>query len=158
MNKKFTFYQLKENLTLLDSVKECDKSGIYKVIIPKGFGELLLDETTFEKYGIDTEKINKTFSQIDKKEPILYIGRAKVLKRRIKQYVKYGYNGKGNHRGGRYIFALKNWGNLLIEIICDDNYIMREADEIENFKNKHKGCIKPFANLKSGDKNIRINS
>lgn len=80
-------------------------------------------------------------------EPILYIGKASDLHRRILQYVKFGSGKNVGHFGGRYIWQLKNSDDLIICWKCIKNSRIIEGNMIADFKNKHNGR-RPFANLK----------
>ena len=79
--------------------------------------------------------------------PIMYIGKATALKSRLGQYMKFGQGKKVGHRGGRYIWQLKDSKQL---IVCwkPTNDDPREVEKkmIEHFKSEH-GNMRPFANL-----------
>ena len=79
--------------------------------------------------------------------PIMYIGKATALKSRLGQYMKFGQGKKVGHRGGRYIWQLKDSKQLIgcWKPTIDDP---REVEKkmIEHFKSEH-GNMRPFANL-----------
>jgi len=79
--------------------------------------------------------------------PIMYIGKATALKSRLGQYMKFGQGEKVGHRGGRYIWQLKDSKQLIVcwKPTIDDP---REVEKkmIEHFKSEH-GNMRPFANL-----------
>jgi len=147
MKNAYTFKELENGK--LEKIEK--RHGIYKVSVPKDFGEIVLNPKKYKEYDIKSEKIEKREPLLKGKRKVLYIGRAKNLHRRIKQYIKYGLHEADNHKGGRYIFAINGWENLLIEVEYCENYKEREADGINKFKETHNG-ERPFANLKDGDK------
>ena len=85
--------------------------------------------------------------------PIMYIGKAgstegkATLQSRLKQYMEFGQGKKVGHRGGRYIWQLKDSKQLIVcwKPTIDDP---REVEKkmIEHFKSEH-GNMRPFANL-----------
>lgn len=84
---------------------------------------------------------------------IMYIGKAggentrSTLKKRIKEYIRFG-NGKSSpHRGGRYIWQIANSDNLKIFWKESDDPIKEEKTMLLEFKAKHDNKL-PFANLK----------
>lgn len=81
---------------------------------------------------------------------IIYYGRAKNLRRRIMQYVYYGYAYKqyNNHKGGRAIWYIKDNKNLEFEYYETRDYEGEEASLIEKYELKY--GYKPLANAISG--------
>ena len=81
-------------------------------------------------------------------EPIIYIGKAKSLHKRIKQYMDFGSGCPVGHYGGRYIWQIKDSGSLIIcwKPIIDQNPADIESRLIQEFKAQHNGQ-RPFANL-----------
>ncbi len=79
---------------------------------------------------------------------VLYIGKAKNLKERIRQYVKFGYGFKIGHQGGRYIWQLKDSQELMIywNVLKDKNPREEEKKSLISFV-KHYGKL-PFANVR----------
>lgn len=86
--------------------------------------------------------------------PIVYIGKAgggqtkATLKSRLKQYLKFGQRKAVGHRGGRYIWQLKDSRSLLIcwKELPDQDPRNIEYKMIQYFKKRH-GGQRPFANL-----------
>lgn len=85
---------------------------------------------------------------------VLYIGKAggktskSTLRKRIRQYLKFGHGKKVGHWGGRYIWQLQDSNELLL---CWKPLSSNEASEIESmlvtaFKQQY-GGKRPFANL-----------
>jgi hypothetical protein len=80
---------------------------------------------------------------------LLYIGKAKKssgrgLRKRITEFVKYGYSMVNNHRGGRAIWQLDNNKELLIKVIECDNPKIVERNELIKYKEIYGEY--PFAN------------
>ena len=80
-------------------------------------------------------------------EQIIYIGKATSLRDRLSQYMKFGIGKKIGHKGGRYVWQIKDSANLLV---CwkrtDEEPRDVEKKMIAEFKLSHKGR-RPFANL-----------
>lgn len=79
-------------------------------------------------------------------EPIVYIGKATELYKRIQQYIKFGSGKNVGHYGGRYIWQLADSDDLIVCWKCVDNSRSTEVAMIADFKNSHNGK-RPFANL-----------
>ena len=82
--------------------------------------------------------------------PVVYIGKATSLKKRLSQYLRFGEGMNVGHYGGRYIWQLKDSNDLLIcwmPTVDDPEAV--ENLMIEEFKKNHNGD-RPFANLKDG--------
>ena len=78
--------------------------------------------------------------------PVVYIGKATSLRKRISQYVRFGQGKPAGHRGGRYIWQLKDAPQLKFywkEV--EGDYDAEESAMINAFKARY-GC-RPFANL-----------
>ncbi len=84
---------------------------------------------------------------------VLYIGKAgggntkATLKKRLKQYMRFGQGKSSPHHGGRYIWQLKNNGDLVVswKVLYDDDPKDIETGYILEFKRKYSKY--PFANL-----------
>lgn len=79
-------------------------------------------------------------------EPVVYIGKANDLNRRIRQYLQFGSGKSVGHRGGRYIWQLADSDELLVCWKRIENPREVEKAMIVDFKNSHNGQ-RPFANL-----------
>ncbi len=84
---------------------------------------------------------------------VIYIGQAggngssSTLRKRIWQYIRFGHGVPIGHYGGRYLWQLKDSGNLLIcwkPSLCQDSREL-EARLIQDFKFQY-GKL-PFANI-----------
>ena len=109
------------------------KSGVYLVIMPSNF-KLQINETTEGREIFKGKNMLYSMEDLNRKAEhynlperggnILYIGKAKNLHNRIKQYVAWGYFNKNNtksspHAGGRAIWQLNNNKKLLLR--CFEN-------------------------------------
>lgn len=79
-------------------------------------------------------------------EPIVYIGKATELYKRIQQYIKFGSGKNVGHFGGRYIWQLVDSDDLVVCWKCVEDSQSVEAAMIAEFKMNHEGK-RPFANL-----------
>ena len=71
---------------------------------------------------------------------ILYIGKAngeKGLFQRLRQYMRYGFDAGNNHRGGRAIFQVEGYENLICRWCVCENCEDKERLLLENFKRKY---------------------
>ncbi len=132
-------------------------SGIYKVYKPTDFQMIFREDSDApftNKQLIDVDilqdKWNKILEKTGYEDNLLYIGKGKNLRRRIRQYVRTGYGDAINHSGGRAIFQLVNNKKLEIEFWEYDNCEEIEAIEIEKYIS-YRGTM-PFANWKKGEK------
>ena len=86
---------------------------------------------------------------------VIYIGKAggvsssATLHSRLKQYLQFGQGKAVGHRGGRYIWQLKDAADLLFcwMSLPSDDPIDIEINLIRTFKERYNG-MRPFANLK----------
>ena len=78
--------------------------------------------------------------------PVVYIGKATSLRKRISQYVRFGQGKPVGHWGGRYIWQLADASKLLFcwRIVNGDPDVV-ETGMICDFRENY-GC-RPFANL-----------
>ncbi len=151
-----TFKDLYEN-------KECRKlipreSGVYCVKVPDGM------EVKFKKIPDGTQKTHNsgdldniydkvvekwnTLIQNNADTTILYYGKAKNLRTRIMQYVRFGYNEVDNHAGGRAIWYIEDNKILEVEFHVTSDYENEEARLINEYENMYNS--KPLANINKG--------
>lgn len=135
-------------------------SGVYFVLMPKDFKIVLKEETDGFKLTSKGKPSAYPIEELIKKanhygiEPpyssnILYIGKARDLKRRIEQYVGYRYDAQNlfPHDSGRAIWQLENNEKLLVRYLeCTENEECKEMEHnlLINYKAKH--GMYPFAN------------
>lgn len=78
--------------------------------------------------------------------PVLYIGKATSLRKRISQYLRFGQGKPVGHWGGRYIWQLADATQLLFcWMPVDGNADAVETDMICSFRERYGS--RPFANL-----------
>ena len=80
--------------------------------------------------------------------PIVYIGKSNGLCKRLSQYLRFGQGANVSHWGGRYIWQLVDYLDLVIcwKTLEDDDPREMERLMIAEFKENHAGK-RPFANL-----------
>jgi hypothetical protein len=82
-------------------------------------------------------------------ERVVYIGKADVLRTRLRQYARFGAGQPVGHWGGRYIWQLADEETLLVAWrMVDAGETAREAERalLARFAEQH-GGRRPFANL-----------
>lgn len=82
---------------------------------------------------------------------VVYIGKANVLRRRLRQYARFGANDPVGHWGGRFIWQLADSDELLVAwhaISWDEVARGYERRLVRRFAELHDGR-RPFANLAS---------
>lgn len=80
---------------------------------------------------------------------VVYIGKADVADRRLKQFARFGAGEKIGHWGGRYIWQLEDSANLLVAwhpISWSEAARAYEKRLLAHFGALH-GGVRPFANL-----------
>ena len=126
------------------------KKGVYVVLYTTGTYPIFLQVGTGGFYNdkdpnVSIEELETNW--IDG-EQVIYIGKATSLRNRLSQYMRFGSGKKVGHKGGRYIWQLKDSANL---IVCwkrtKENPRDVEKEMIAEFKLSHQGR-RPFANLK----------
>lgn len=79
--------------------------------------------------------------------PVVYIGKATSIKKRLSQYMRFGQGKKVGHKGGRYIWQIPNSESL---VVCwkstQEDPRAVEADLIQQFIAEF--GKRPFANLR----------
>ncbi len=137
------------------------KPGVYIVKVPQGMAiEFKHEPDGFqvthnrELPNIYDDVVKRWHILLDNSADtsVLYYGRAVDLRKRIMQYVKFGYKYKtyDNHAGGRAIWYVKNNKNLEIEYYETDEFEKEETRLIDEYEKKYK--IKPLANAIGGKK------
>jgi hypothetical protein len=80
--------------------------------------------------------------------PVVYIGRAKSLRARLRLLVRYGSGEPVAHRGGRYLWQLVDHRSLRVAWRVEAEPVRAEAELIDAFAAVHRAL--PFANLVRG--------
>ncbi len=129
--------------------QETDKPGIYRVYWCDGKKPEFTMETSGKgknrKGPVDTELFrNKWVGGVS----LIYIGQTKrPLRQRIRELVRYGMSEANNHRGGRYMWQIKDiWEHASIDLKECKNPKAEEKKLLADFKKKY-GKL-PFANLR----------
>lgn len=128
-------------------------AGVYLVIYSDKILPVFIPKGTSGKYkrelNLSCEELKNNWVSTS---PVLYIGKASLtkntsLRKRIRDYVLFGYGKPVAHRGGRFIWQLENSKNLIVcwKEVVGDNPRELEKELILNFSNKH--TKKPFANM-----------
>ena len=81
---------------------------------------------------------------------LLYIGKAegeKGLRQRIRQYLLYGFAKGNSHRGGRAIFQIKAFKNLICEWEEFEDCAAIEHQQLKAFSEEY--AVYPIANWRS---------
>jgi len=133
-----------------------EKMGVYLILTPENFNKEFLEIGTGGSFK--GKNPNVSIDELEynwvEEANILYIGKAggsdsdATLFSRIKQYLQFGQNKPVGHWGGRYIWQLKNSGELIVcwKILKDIEPASYESAMIDAFKQTY--GKRPFANLK----------
>lgn len=123
------------------------EKGVYRVLLPDQMEVVFSDQCQNQAAPIyPVEKLMDKYSRCKERE-VLYIGKANGrngLQQRLRQYMKYGWNESANHKGGRAIWQIENFGLLLLEYEPCGNCEQREHELLRSYKEKN-GCY-PLAN------------
>lgn len=106
------------------------RNGIYQVEAPPNMEIRFLPQTIAkEKRLYPAEELQRKWQNGDHR--ILYIGKAQRkkggLQKRVWEYLRYGYDGGRNHRGGRGIWQIKDCQELYIRWT-----VLAQANEVEH--------------------------
>ena len=139
-------------------------SGKWKTV-PKEKGVYLVIRRSYKEPEFLTKSVGGHFKNRDptvdviilkekwiKDTEIVYIGQAggngskSTLQKRIRSYLKFGSGQPVGHWGGRYIWQLKDYRDLLIAWkVTEEDPSMIESTMIEKFRQNYGN--RPFANL-----------
>lgn len=139
--------QLKEDNTAIPQ-----EAGVYMVVYTgKGIPEFLSHGTGGFFKGEDPNvPIAELKSNWIENTCVIYIGQTKTtIRKRVKDYLKFGCGQKVGHKGGRYIWQIKESDKLLFcwKPTSDEKPDVVEKSLINQFKKQH-GGQRPFANLR----------
>lgn len=139
-----TFQQLNNNRC--SCVPE--EYGIYIIYVPDGMKITFLSKNNkkFDKTFTGKRDLANKYSNC-KDKSVLYMGKAsgkKGLKQRLKQYINQGFGNGKNHSGGRAIFQIIGWQNLIVEWYPVPDPSTEEHKLLEKYY-KNNNCL-PLAN------------
>ncbi len=157
--KKAGFEGFKPVCELYNNDKKKDipnVKGIYMVVYPVEVKPEFLTKGTggFFKGTDPNVSIEELEHNWVEKTSVVYIGQAggngskATLRKRVWQYLRFGDGKNVGHKGGRYIWQLKDSQDLLFcwKPLPNDNPATIESDLIRQFKEIYGD--RPFANLK----------
>jgi hypothetical protein len=131
-----------------------DEQGVYVIIYDKDSPIEFLEENVggHFKDRNPTVQISMLKANWVNNEKVIYIGQAggngssATLRKRLRQYMKFGSGKPIGHWGGRYIWQLKDSDNLIVawKPTEEDPYVV-ESEMINEFRKIH--GTRPFANL-----------
>lgn len=113
------------------------QKGIYCIRVPAGMEIVFkdaIDKHPGDAYCVEELEAKRVSSDI------LYIGKAngkRGLFQRLRQYMRYGFDGGNNHRGGRAIFQIVGYENLICKWYPCDQCEDVEHHLLEYFKHNH---------------------
>lgn len=121
--------------------------GVYWVLAPEGI-PIQFESTAPNRAAplYPADALTQKYADCRDKQ-ILYIGKAdgkKGLRQRIRQYIKYGWNEAVNHKGGRAIWQIRDFGMLLLAFEPCSASAAREHQLLHDYRMLN-GCY-PLAN------------
>ena len=120
------------------------QKGIYCIYAPLGMEINFKD--TIDNHPGDAYRVEDLESKRVSSD-ILYIGKAsgkRGLFQRLRQYMRYGFDTGNNHRGGRAIFQIVGYEQLICEWYSCEQCEAEEHRLLEDFK--HSYGTHPVAN------------
>lgn len=138
----------------LSTVQVPDAPGVYLVLRPKSLEPVFEGRSRAGRHKgrAPTIPIDELQRRWISDSEVLYVGKAggssakATLRKRVRQYQRFGQGHSAGHWGGRAIFQLLNWESLLVAWRRDDQPALIESSLLEQFK-AHHGAL-PFANMK----------
>lgn len=129
-----------ETLYCSDCAGIPDVPGVYWVLAPEGLPirfEASAPNLAAPLYPVDV--LTPKYADCSDKQ-ILYIGKAggkKGLRQRLRQYMKYGWNKAANHKGGRAIWQIQNFGMLLLTYEPCSDCVRREHQLLHDYRTRN---------------------
>ncbi len=131
-----------------------DQPGVYLILRPTGRQPSFLTTSQAGRHkGKDpTISIDKLQRRWVRDAEVVYVGKMgggsskATLRKRLRQYVRFGQGIPASHWGGRAIFQLSDWGHLLVAWRVDDEPVQLESSLLHQFKTDS-GAL-PFANMR----------
>jgi hypothetical protein len=142
-----TFKRLRET-----GVQGIPKSaGLYIVLLPTGSVPEFLEKSIGGWFKQKDPSVSIAFLKENwvPETSTIYVGKADVLQRRIKQFSDFGTGKPIAHWGGRLIWQLRDSENLIIawkELHSGSEALQAEAELLNEFTSVHSRL--PFANLR----------
>jgi len=144
-----------------NSLKEIERvEGIYKVYLPENIPFQLNKTTTAMEYNKEGKKlVYDTDEDIERLQyqwkliqsakehdnRIVYIGRSNNLRKRLKQFARYGVRKADNHEGGKILWQLTDAIKFQIEYFPCQNCEQVEKELLQDYKKRHFNQL-PIAN------------
>lgn len=126
-----------------------DAKGVYLVLTPTPNQPAFLDTGVggFFKGKNPNVKLEMLTNNWVGNAQVIYIGKATSLRKRLKQYLRFGQTKNVGHWGGRYIWQLENHMDLIFcwRTTSDQVPSVVEQELIDIFRKQFKE--RPFANL-----------
>lgn len=159
-----------KNFINYQTVKELKSENFDWSVIPSTQGVYIVVYSSTKKPSYLSKGLGGFFKKMDPNVPveilkqnwvnfepgddsIVYIGKAggentrSTLKKRVKEYIRFGGGKSSPHRGGRYIWQLANSDSLRVYWKESDDPAKEEKTMLLEFKTKHDNRL-PFANLR----------
>lgn len=125
--------------------------GIYQIVAPSGmsiyFSPEIKGHPATDAY--DVSVLENKYEKANHPH-LLYIGKAEGaegLRQRIRQYLLYGFAKGNSHRGGRAIFQIKAFKNLICEWEEFEDCAAIEHQQLKAFSEEY--AVYPIANWRS---------
>lgn len=126
-----------------------DSKGVYIILMPEGFKRVFVQQGSggFFKGKNPNVSIAELEQNWINNTPVLYIGKASSLRKRLRQYFQFGDGKNVGHYGGRFIWQLSGAKQLLVAWLPTPHYDPEsiESGLIQDFREQF--LTRPFANL-----------
>lgn len=135
----------------LDSIP--DFEGVYVVYLPDKFSITIKQDSDALKSPrkpYDIERLKSKLEIITQDglidNNVVYIGKADDLRKRTRQFIRFGMGLGSNHAGGRALWQIENNKKLLFEYTICPGSRVRENEMLLDFKSRHGDY--PLANFR----------
>ena len=108
--------------------------GVYLVLHPQSQSPIFLDRSTGGHPAVPIQKFQQAWVT---GTIVIYIGKATVLRKRLRSYMRFGEGHPTHHHGGRYIWQLADAEHLLVcwKVLADSELAeVVERQLIQEFK------------------------
>lgn len=138
----------------LPTVGVPERPGVYVVLRPDGVQPTFLPSSQAGRHKGKNPSlsVDDLRSRWVNEADVLYVGKAggepskATLRKRLTQYVRFGRGHPAGHCGGRAIFQISDWENLMVAWRVDDQPSRLESSLLKEFKTTF-GAL-PFANAR----------